>query len=1052
MNGLLKTTIYTGILVFLSLAAFAQSRTVTGIVSNENGNALPDAKVSVKNIDVSVSTDKDGKFSLDLPENAKTLVINFIGMDVKEVSIGKTSFFNVTLSPVGGNIKDVVVIGYGSVKRKDVTSAVGSLDFTNIKTTPQPSVDQLLQGRMAGVQVTQNSGQPGSATSVRIRGVGSIGNSEPLYVIDGVAISGSTSGVADNSGGQSNAAFSSRGGSGGQTAMSPLATLNPADIVSVDVLKDASAQAIYGNRAANGVIFITTRRGRNGESKISYDGFTAFQTVRKQLDLLSLQEYAGYVNKLLATGYNAPTARPEFADPSVLGRGTNWQDALTKTALHQNHNLSVSGGKDQTTYFFSGGITNQDGIVESSNFKRYNLRMNIDSRVKEFLKMGITVNAAKTKERIVLADALDGVIGQAVQLSPAVPVYGFDGKYSTPTQEQVTQGAPTGNPLAEAQTVKNVLERNKVFGSVYAEISFLKDFTFRSDLSGDFNFGRTDFYVPTRGYGFNPSNNPYINTARNESFWWGATQTLTYNKTLANVHKLNVLLGHEATESRWEGFGGQRVGNETGIPFISSFNTVGQGLAAYKGSASLESFFARATYTYDNKYILSATYRRDGSSKFDALGSWGDFMGVSAAWKISEEKFMKNISWFSNAKIRGGYGEVGNQNTAPYRFVVGLTSGGTSDVLQLQQTNFKNPDLSWETAIQLNVGAEFTLLDKVDVTFDVFDRKSKDFLIDVPYAQYLGSFTYTGNRGSISNKGYEFAINSRNITNRNFNWTTGLNFTHIKNTISDMPADIFRDAPIADQDVKAILITQNGNSVSQFYGYKVKDIFRTDKQVMDAPKQFGQTPNANGSTYWIGDIQYEDINNDGVIDTKDKTTIGNPLPKFTVGLTNNFSYKGFDLNVFLTASYGNDVFNILRYRTESMFSPDRNQTRGILDYFDVQDLNNPRNATTMTPKPRYGAANNNTYIPNSDRWVEDGSFLRIQNVTLAYNIPTQLIKRIKLSKMRLYVSGQNLHVFTKYKGLDPEIGSFNQDALVTGVDLGRYPAPRVVTIGANIEF
>ncbi len=1052
MSRLLRTILHVCTMVLFSLTAFGQNRVLTGILFNEKGNTLPNAKISVKNSALTANSDADGKFSIEVPETARTIIFSFIGMDPKEMPIGNTLFFNVTLSPVGTNTKEVVVIGYGTAKRKDVTSAVGSVSFADVRTTPQPSVDQLLQGRMAGVQVTQNSGQPGSATSLRVRGVTSLGNSEPLYVIDGVAISGFTNGTADNSGTRGSARFI--GSSDGQTSQSPLAALNPSDIVSVDVLKDASAQAIYGNRASNGVVIITTKRGRTGDAKIAYDGFTAFSTIRKKIDLMNLREFAGYYNTLNNTGVNGPRDQPEFADPSVLGKGTDWQDAITTRGVQHNHNLSISGGKDQTTYFFSGGLTDQTGTIVGSNFKRYNLRMNIDTRVKEFLKMGISLNGSKTNERIILADAFDGIVGQAVQMSPAVPVYDLNGNFAAPSTFDVQNGAPASNPFAEATLLKNTAGRNKLFGSVYAEIGFLKNFTFRADVSGDFNFGRSDLFLPKRGFGNNPNNDPFIGTNRDESFWWNASQTINYNKTLNKVHQIGLLVGHEANSSTWEWLGASRVGNATGIPFITAFSSVGQGLSGGKGSASMESFFTRASYTYDNRFIVSGTFRRDGSSKFDPTGQniWGNFYGFSGAWKISEEKFMRNIDWISAAKIRGGYGEVGNQNIAPYLFTVALNNILPSDVAQLEQANIKSRKLIWEATIQSNIGAEFTLFNKVDVTVDYFNKASRDFLLQVPYAAYLGSLSYTANSGKMENKGLEVSINSKNVSTKNFSWNTSFNFTHIKNEVSDIKASIVKSPSQQQQDATNLVITQNNSPVSQFYGYKVKDIFRNARQVLDAPRQFGLTPNADNTTYWIGDIQYEDVNNDGVVNEKDKTVIGNPLPKFTVGLTNNFSYKGFDLGVFLTASYGNDVFNLLRYRTEQMYSPNANQTRNVLDYFDIENLNNPRNATTMTPRPRFGKANNYNAIAESDRWVEDGSFLRIQNVTLSYSIPTDLVRRMKLNKLRLYVSGQNLHVFSKYKGLDPEIGSFNQDPTVTGVDVGRYPSPRTVTVGASIEF
>ena len=1037
---------------FICAAAMAQTggTVIRGTVTDASG-ALPGVTVSVKDGTGVAITDVNGKYAITVPKTGKVLVYSFIGTTTQEITIDTRTVIDVKLIISTNSLSEVVAIGYGSQKRQDVNGAISSLKASDIANIPQPSIDQLLQGKAAGLTVSQNSGGPGSATSVRVRGITSLSlSNEPLYVIDGVPISGDAT----------NKATSGRSPqlnlvNNDQNGVSPLALINPSDIESVDVLKDASATAIYGSRASNGVIIITTKRGKNGNARVAYDGYAGFQEQGKFLQMMNLQQYAALQNSI--ADIFGTQKRGEFADPSLLGNGTNWQHEIFRNAPMQNHQVSVSGGKDGVDYYISGGYLKQVGTILGNDFNRYSFRSNINGQVKDWFKIGAVISGNRSNQNVSIGDN-NGVIYGALLSAPDQSVRNADGSFSGPLPQANQQGGQI-NPVARALDIYNNLLRSNVNGSLYADTKFSKDISLRSELNGDFNWSNAKVFQPSYAYGplfVNPT--AKLNEYIANSVFWGWKEYLNYNHTFGGKHSVTGLLGYEVSESTWGGVDASVqnfLGNDLKTLNLGDAKTATVG--EYKGSQALESQFARGIYTYNNKYSITATIRRDRSSKFAEGHQIGYFPAVAVSWRMSEEPFLNSVKTIAdNIKLRIGYGEVGNQNVPNYLYgsaLVPLTTGlGTGFTVD----KVSNPGLTWETAVQTDIGIDFTLFNRIDASIDYFDKTSKGFLFQKALPAYIlgqtAEYSGTGvisspyiNGGKLYNRGIEFSINSRNIVNKDFKWNTTLIFSRYKNKVLSLAEGV----PFINRSVNVSFLslpvtrTVVGGPVGEFYGYKVKGIFKTEDQLRDAPIQFNRPiSNTSGGT-WLGDVQYQDLNKDGKIDEDDQVALGSGNPKFTYGITNNFSYKAFDLSIFLNGSYGAKIFNVLNYSIAGLSGLYQNQVASVANFWT------PGNPTSNIPTPRGG---DNPNLKNSDRFIESGSFLRVQNVSIGYNLPQQLLRHIKLNRLKVYVSGQNLYVFTPYKGLDPEIGSINQDAFLTGVDVGRYPSPRTITFGINAEF
>ena len=1031
----------------LMQAGWSQNSLVSGTITDESGVTLPGVNVIEKGESNGTSTDFDGNYQLSVSSGA-TLVFSYIGFKAQEIPVSGRNVINVTLEEDTQDLEEVVVIGYGTQLRENITGSVSSVKASALSEIPQTSIDQLLQGRAAGVIVTNNSGQPGGAVSVKIRGLTSINSNEPLYVIDGVPVSGdssnfSTSGVNPIGGNRDN--------TDSETSVSALSYLNPNDIESIDILKDASATAIYGSRGANGVVIITTKKGRKGSGVIGFSTSLSVQEPTNFIDMMKLPEYAKLQNVL-----NEKVGIPEnaiYANSHLLGDGTDWQKAIFDRALMSNHQLSFSGANDKTNYYLSAGILDQEGTIVGSDFERVTLRSNITSDIKDWLKVGISLTASRTKEKISFNGGFGGTVNVALLQSPEIAVYNPDGTFAGPVDDDALG---QDNPVALALSQTNRLTRNKLFSNLFSEIKFSDSFNLRTEFGVDLGFNKNTYFEPTfqRGRYTNDTNLLRVSDQRSE--YWILKNYFNFNKRF-DKHFLDVIAGHEAQETKWNGI------TSTGRYFpsndIKTLNLSDAAFASndeYKGSAALQSLFLRAIYSFDDRYNLTATYRADQSSKFSPNGpnQWGYFPSIGVSWRLSNEPFMENFDTVSDIKLYGGYGVTGNQDIPNYAYGSVFNSYAFDSGTALGFGNFSNPDIKWEGMKQLNLGLEFSLLDgNLNAIFEAYDKTSDNFLYQLDLPGYITGGDVPGsvgapwvNLGEINNRGIDVTLRYSNKPEREFNWNSSLTFSTYKNEVKDLGLGLTQITPnyrLTGNDSRLITITKPGDPVGLFYGYKVVGIFNDEDTIMDQPQQFGSNfSTANGDT-WLGDIQYEDVNNDGLVDERDLTVIGNPHPDFTYGFNNSFLYKNFELSVFLQGSYGNDILNLTWLRTSNLKNRYNNQTLEAANYWT------PENTNTNIPRPVPGD-NPNDFL--SERIVEDGSYLRIQNVKLAYSIPKRLTEVLKISKLQLYGSVQNLYTFTKYKGYDPEIGSFNQNALLMGLDNGRYPTPRIYTFGLNVEF
>jgi len=1049
--------------IFISNAIMAQTKgiefNISGTVIDEQKGALPGVTVKVKGSNKSVVTDLNGKYIINISNEAKILQFSFVGMETVEVSINGKSIINVTLQNNSKLLTDVVVIGYGSQKRNDINGAISSISAKSIQDLPSPSVDQLIQGQAAGVTVVQNSGAPGSSTTIRIRGIASFGSSEPLYVVDGVEISG------NSSIGQS----IRPGGGQEETSNSSLSFLNPNDIQSIDILKDASATAIYGSRGANGVVIITTKHGKIGNTKVSYDGSVALQQQGKFLKMDNLQQYAALQNSLAPLFYQQP--RSEFANISVLGPGTDWQKAIFQNAFEQSHNLSISGGSEKADFDISAGYLNQDGTILGFDFDRYTIHGSVNSKVKDWLKFGSNFSASRTNQDVGLGNNT-GIIYNALLATPDQAIYNADGSFAGPA---VVNGQILGgpNPVQQALSITNNLIKNEINGNFYNEIVIFNGLTLRSEIDGDFNWASAKTFKPTFQYGATGSQIAYgnstatLNQSITNTIYWSWKEILNYDHKFGKS-SLTALVGREVWFSNYDQLqlsgSGFVAGNN--LQSIALANTVGSSIPEYLSTSVMQSYLTRLIYTYNNKYSITANIRSDQSSNFAFGHQIGYFPGISASWRLSDETFLSRIKEVAdNVKIRIGTGTTGNSSIPQYVYGSSLkpipTVFGTGFLIG----NTANQNLTWETAIQRDFGVDFTLFNHIDGSFDYFDKTSNHFLFQKPLPNFLlgGPNDYGDNpagiaapfinAGEIENKGFEVSLNSRNINSKNFTWNTNLTLSHYDNkvvSLSGAPA-IFSQLV---QSYINISPTQTivGYPEGEFFGYKVQGVIKNQSQLQylsTHPQNVtGTTPqvvsNGQGNTIWLGDLQYQDTNNDGKVDSKDQVPLGSPQPNFTYSITNTFTFKQFDLKIFFYGSQGGKVLDVLEYQTAGLSGLYQNQLASSSSYWT------PSNPNSNIPAPRSGIGNPNLVM--SDRFLESASFLRLQNVRFGYNLPEKLAKRVALNSLKIYVSGQNIFVISSYPGLDPEVGSFNQNPLLSNIDLGRYPSPRVFTLGINAQL
>ena len=1044
-----------GLLILMSvfpLVAMAQGSAITvkGQVTDDQGPIIG-ATVREKGTKAVAVTDIDGNYTIKVNPGA-TLTFTYLGYQNKEVNVGNKTQVDVVMVSDAQALSEVVVVGYGQMKRSDVTGSVVSVNSEQIERAVPTSIDQVLQGRAAGVQIQANSGTPGANTSIRIRGISSLNSTnQPIFVIDGVVVEPQSTDTNDP-----------------LSSNNPLASINPSDIVSMDVLKDASATAIYGARAANGVIMITTRRGKAGEATITYDGYVGWQEMAKKLDMMNLREYAIHHNARSAE--DILEASDAFVNPSALGNGTDWQDALFRSALMTSHNISVTGGSDRATYSISAGYLNQDGIAIGSGFKRLTLRGNTDAQVKKWLKASLSFSLTDSKQEV---GADNNIIMNALMQQPSVAVRSADGSFDGPDDVYMPVNAVA---LAEMRENYNKKMNFRINGSL--EATLYKGLTFKTELSADYNLNKFYYYEPDYTFGKLENNTRTGRWTKTDTKYWSWRNILTYQNTFAEKHAVNVMVGQEMSQSHWE----NQVSTATGFLTNSTHDPSAGDITASTGNGtqndnSIFSYFGRAFYSYDDRYLVTATLRRDGSSRFAKGNRWGWFPSAALAWRVSNEKFMaKTSNVISNLKLRLGWGSTGNQNVSDWAYMAMLSSKSTPWGTGVLNGNTPNPDLKWETTTSWNVGFDLSLFrNRIEFIFDWYYKKTDDLLLQLPLPAYIGSYGQGaasnpwGNVGSMSNQGVEMTLNTVNIDKGGFQWRSSFTFSLNRNKVISLDtesASIDKTFQIGS-DVLTVTRTVEGKPVGQLYGYKVigrfdkaEDFYYKDANGVVKPVAIPEGSTISESGTWIGDYIFADIHGDGVINNQDCTFIGDPQPDFTYGIGNTFSWKGFDLSIFFNGSYGNDILN-LTGRELSDVRVNSNLLKECAGYakLGVIDPNLPdndfRNLYVTNPGsrlPRLSASTTNANNRVSDRYVEDGSYIRLQNISLSYTLPKSLVTKLKLQNVKVYMNLQNVYTWTNYSGYDPEVGAMYGDALMTGVDYGRYPSPRIYTFGLNISF
>lgn len=1011
------------LLLLLSLPALAQqtqSVTVSGLVtSTETNQAIPGANVVIKNTQQGTTTNANGEFTLSAPAGSLVLIISSIGHQTQEVPVTGQSKLTISLQPDDRSLNEVIVVGYGTVKKSDLTGSVSSVKAAELRQTPIANFVQGLQARASGVQVTQNSGAPGGSISVRIRGNSSIsGSSEPLYVVDGFPIAGGDNPVAGGGSGL---------GADNGNRLSVLSTLNPNDIESMEVLKDASATAIYGTRGANGVVLITTKRGKAGKTRVSYDGYYGQQQIRKTLDVMNATQYAQLQNEL--------TGQALFPNPTQLGEGTDWQSLIFRKAPMQSHQLSVSGGNERSQFALSMNYFDQDGIIINSNFKRGSIRVNLDNAVSKNFKIGTSltytysVNNGAVTATLGDGGPAGGIVLSALTTPPVLNPYNADGTPTLYTGLYVD----ANNPVALASEVLNRNTTRRLLGNIFADWTIAEGFTYRASFGGDLVTDTRDSYV-TRYVragsvvgGIGGKGNANTNTILHESL-------LNYHRLLG-AHDLT-LTGVFSTQGQMQtadAITGQQFPNDLVLNnnlSQASIITIGSNKQAWR----LDSYTGRINYNYKSRYLLTLTGRVDGSSRFGANNKYGFFPSVAGAWRLSEEPFMQGQQVLSDLKLRGSYGLTGNADIPLYNSLSRLNSVGNYNfnnvrTIGIAAANISNPDLKWEKSAQADIGLDFGLFNnRVQVTADVYYKKTTDLLLSrtIPLSSGFGSIF--GNYGSVENKGIEVTINA-GVLNGRLKWDISGNVSANRNKLTLIDGVRTEIVPGGgDGSVGAFTnnsILRVGAPIGSFYGYNFDGIYQTGDNIPT-----GRVP---------GNIRYRDLNGDNVISGADQTIIGNPNPSYIFGINNNLKYKGFDLSLFVQGVQGNQIFNVARLRLEGGASVS-NQYATLVDRW-----------TPTNPSNRYPKAVTGQRVNQSDSHIEDGSFIRFKNITLGYTLPATG-KLAWLANSRVYVSANNFATLTNYSGYDPEVNTAGQNNLNLGVDNIGFPVPKSFIAGLQLNF
>jgi len=972
---------------------------VSGTIYDEQRQPLPGATVIELGTNNSTSTDVDGKFTLSLTTPSPVLVVSYIGFTEQRVTVTGTTA-DVQLVSESTTLNDVVIIGYGKARAKDLTGAVSTVDLNKTKSQPVSDIGQAIQGRAAGVQV-YSSGEPGGNVTFRVRGTGTIANNNPLIVVDGMPLNGG------------------------------LNQLNMNDVESISILKDASSTAIYGARGANGVVIVTTKRGsKQAGSTLSFDTFTAVQSAVNTVDVLNGSQFAALNNDILTNAGLTPN--PAWADPSTVGRGTDWVGTLFNPEVMTSHTLSYGNKSEKSNLYVSGNYFKQKGIVLGTEYERFVVQFNSDTRFNDNVKFG---NSVKLNHDIKRRG--DYNIQNALLANPTQPIRDENGNYTGPTGNPLYSGDIL-NPIGQANRVETSTKGYNLQGNIFTEITFLKHFTFKSLAGVEANFWFDRTWSPKYSWGSDVQANSYLSEGTNRSITLLWDNTVTYDARF-DKHHINAVVGSSAQQNKYNFLNGsiqkfasdntQQIDNGTLQP------TVGGNASEW----AIMSYLGRVNYDFDEKYYVTATIRRDGSSRFGGNNKWGWFPSGALAWRISGEKFMENLTAVNDLKLRLGYGITGNQEIGNYAFSSAYNTVvynfNNTYVGAVVPTVLPNTNVKWEGQEQFNAGIDAALLNsRINVTLDAYIKNTNDMLVpmSVPVTSgYSDIYVPSINAGKIVNKGIELALSTKNFVNE-FRWSTDVVFSYNKNKVESINGDtaIITGSTGLNSSISLI---QAGYPVNVFYGYVTDGIFQTQA---DVNAHAVQMPGTNPATSTApGDVRFRDLNSDGIINDKDRTYLGNPNPDFTFSINNSFSYKNFDLSIFFQGVYGNDIFNANRMYTESM-SVINNQTTETLGRWNGVGTSN------SMPRAVYGDPNGNARV--SDRFVEDGSYLKLKNINLGYTFPSETFKNV-FSSARVYFSAQNVFTITNYKGFDPEVS-------VNGIDNNVYPVTRIFSLGLNVAF
>ena len=981
--------------MLLPMCIFAQQITVQGVVKDQTGETVIGASVMEKGTTNGTITGIDGDFSLNMSSNG-TLVVSFVGYKTQEVQVKGQKQLQVVLSEDAEMLDEVVVIGYGTMKKSDLTGAVSSIGNKDIKDSPVSNLGQAIQGKISGVQIV-DAGKPGDNVSIKIRGLGSINNCDPLVVIDGVP-----------------------------TDLG-LSSLNMADVERLDVLKDASATAIYGSRGANGVVMITTKRGTEGKGKLAVSANYSFQNATNVPSLLNAAQYAELSNDMMVNSGRNPN--PEWANPSELGAGTDWMDELLRTGVMQNYTVSYSGGNEKSHYYVSGGFLDQSGIVKSVNYRRFTFQSNSDAQVLKWLKFSNNITfSADTKK------SGSYNIGDALKALPIYPVKNEDGSWSGPDGNSEWYGS-TRNPIGPTELNKSQTDGYNFLANLTAELTFTKWLKFKSTFGYDAKFWFIDNFTPKYNWKPTPTEETSRYKSDNKSFTYLWDNYFLFDHTFAEKHRVGLMAGMSAQWNTNDYLNAQK--NVLMFDNVHEMDN-GEEMYAIGGNETewaLLSYMARVNYSYEDRYLLTATIRRDGSSRFGKKHRWGTFPSVSVAWRASQEKWFPKNDYINDLKVRAGYGVTGSQasvgnysylasyNTSVYPF--GISSGNQT---ALVSSTLANPYIHWEEVAQTNIGFDASLFNsRVMFSFDAYLKETRDMLVKASIPITSGfedtTTTYT-NAGKVRNQGIEMSLHTINLTGE-LGWETNLTATYNKNKIKDLNSDV----PYYINQINNSYVTMLAKDypINVFYGYVTDGIFQNQSEVNTHAVQPGAEP---------GDIRFRDLNNDGVINDSDRTVIGNPNPSWLFSMNNSLSYKGFELSVFLQGIAGNKIYNANNIDNTGMAAA-YNQTTDVLKRWQGEGTSN------SMPRAVFGDPNQNTRV--SDRFVENGSYLRLKNITLSYTFPKQWLQKAQIENARLSLSCENVATITGYSGFDPEVG-------INGIDQNRYPISRTFSLGLNFNF